>query len=418
MGLPIYAEKFAAAGFVVFAFDYRGFGGSGGEPRHWVDPRRHVRDWAAAVRHVGSGALDRNANLTRHVGEVLVGRAAAAENNNNNDKNRNDNASSSSSVSLADGSRLALWGMSYSGGHVLVTAATPGMGADTGGPVRAIISNEPFLKAALARAPLERGLGRVLRLFLAAASDLLRQRLGLPAVYVRLAAPLSDKKALAVLQLQDSDLVAQRDMHGQRAAQQARADALARGLSPADADAEAEQAARRVRDSPDHPRPARQGGWRNVIAARFLWNMLGYTPLNSVPNVRVPVYLRVATKDHICPPEVVLEAARLFPRDKRASAAPQLKDSAQRDMAGQRMAGQQARSEALAKGNGGGGAAPELVVAQSPVTHIEALVHGARDEEIAPVVAFLWRHLGGGGGKEGAAVEEEEDALELMEADD
>jgi pimeloyl-ACP methyl ester carboxylesterase len=378
MGLPAYSEQFAAAGFAVMAFDYRGFGGSGGEPRHWVDPRRHVADWAAAVQFVGGGELAGNANVTRHAAAVLGDEWASS--------------SSSSPPPLLDGSRVALWGMSYSGGHVLVTAATPGMGADTGGPVRAVISNEPFLtgKAALKRAPLERGALRVLRLFLAAASDLLRQRLGLPAVYVRLAAPISDTKALAVLQLKDSDLVAQRDMAAQRAAAQARSDALLQGKTEQQADEAASEAARRMRAAAGDARPARQGGWRNVIAARFLAAMIGYEPLRAVPNVRVPVYLRVATLDHICPPEVALEAARLFP------------------LAGGKGGG----GSGGGSGGGGSSATAELVIAESPVTHIEALVHGARPEEIAPVVAFLRRHLQGAEEKRTA---QQEDVLEAME---
>jgi hypothetical protein len=30
----------------------RGFGGSGGLPRHWVSPKRHIQDWQAVVAHV------------------------------------------------------------------------------------------------------------------------------------------------------------------------------------------------------------------------------------------------------------------------------------------------------------------------------------------------------------------------------
>lgn len=37
LGLPKYAEKFAAAGMAVLAFDYRHFGASGGEPRQVID---------------------------------------------------------------------------------------------------------------------------------------------------------------------------------------------------------------------------------------------------------------------------------------------------------------------------------------------------------------------------------------------
>jgi uncharacterized protein len=79
-GLPAFAERFAERGLAVFLFDYRGFGDSDGEPRNYVDPRRHLEDWQAALAHL------------RTLHEV-------------------------------DGSRLALWGTSFSSGHVLVTAA-------------------------------------------------------------------------------------------------------------------------------------------------------------------------------------------------------------------------------------------------------------------------------------------------------
>jgi pimeloyl-ACP methyl ester carboxylesterase len=342
MGLPAYAEGFASAGLAAFAFDYRGFGGSGGEPRHWVAPKRHLEDWRSAVEFVSRGGLEQNANVSRHL--------------------------SSLGLSLAS-SRIGLWGMSYSGGHVLVTAATPGLGADTGGPVRAVVSNEPFLtgKAALARAPLERGVLRVLRLSAAAASDLMRQAFGLPAVYVRLAAPLSDAKALALLQLKDSDLIAQRQMAAHRAAQQARADALLAGASSEAAELAAQEASARVH-SASH-RPPRQGGWKNVVAARFLGAMLGYEPLERVPHVKVPLFLRVATADHICPPEVAEEAARRY-------------------------------------------CGVELTIQRNPVTHIEALVEGARPSQLRPVVAFYRRHLNLDSKEE---EEEEEDVLEAME---
>jgi pimeloyl-ACP methyl ester carboxylesterase len=79
-GLPPFAECFAERGLAAYLFDYRGFGESDGEPRNYVDPRRHLVDWQAAVTHV------------RTLHEV-------------------------------DGSRLALWGTSFSGGHALVMAA-------------------------------------------------------------------------------------------------------------------------------------------------------------------------------------------------------------------------------------------------------------------------------------------------------
>lgn len=79
-GLAPFARRFAGAGMAVFLFDYRGFGDSEGTPRDLVDPGRHVADWEAALRYVRS----------------LEG---------------------------IDSGRVALWGTSFSGGHVMVTAA-------------------------------------------------------------------------------------------------------------------------------------------------------------------------------------------------------------------------------------------------------------------------------------------------------
>jgi pimeloyl-ACP methyl ester carboxylesterase len=78
--LPAFADRFVAAGFACFLFDYRCFGESEGEPRHWVDPDRHLADWRAALAHVQS---------------------------------RSD----------VDSARIVLWGSSFSGGHVLALAA-------------------------------------------------------------------------------------------------------------------------------------------------------------------------------------------------------------------------------------------------------------------------------------------------------
>jgi uncharacterized protein len=44
VGLAAYAERFAAAGIVALAFDYRYFGGSGGEPRGRVSPAEQIED--------------------------------------------------------------------------------------------------------------------------------------------------------------------------------------------------------------------------------------------------------------------------------------------------------------------------------------------------------------------------------------
>jgi len=48
-GLAPFAERFAAAGADVFAFDYRGFGASEGEPRQSISIKRQVQDYGAAI---------------------------------------------------------------------------------------------------------------------------------------------------------------------------------------------------------------------------------------------------------------------------------------------------------------------------------------------------------------------------------
>lgn len=80
MRLPDYAERFAKIGMAVFVFDYRGFNDSEGEPRNYVNPARHIEDWDAAIAYVKT-------------------------------------------LDDVDSKRMALWGTSFSGGHVIVEAA-------------------------------------------------------------------------------------------------------------------------------------------------------------------------------------------------------------------------------------------------------------------------------------------------------
>lgn len=79
-GLEPFALRFAEAGFDVFAFDYRGFGASEGQPRQSLSVRRQIDDYHAAI----------------HAARQLDG---------------------------VDPDRVALWGASFSGGHVVRVAA-------------------------------------------------------------------------------------------------------------------------------------------------------------------------------------------------------------------------------------------------------------------------------------------------------
>lgn len=79
MGLDRYARRFAAAGMAALVFDYRHFGASTGEPRQLIHIGRQREDWHAAIAY---------ARTVRGI----------------------------------DATRIALWGSSFGGGHVLSVA--------------------------------------------------------------------------------------------------------------------------------------------------------------------------------------------------------------------------------------------------------------------------------------------------------
>lgn len=80
-GIERFAQAFTDAGFVVLLHDHRGFGASGGEIRHDIDPWQQIADWRYAISYLESRP------------EV-------------------------------DASRIGLWGTSYAGGHAIVLGAT------------------------------------------------------------------------------------------------------------------------------------------------------------------------------------------------------------------------------------------------------------------------------------------------------
>lgn len=110
-GLPRYANRFRERGIATLLFDYRTFGESDGTPRNLVSPSAHLADWRAAIAHVQS---------------------------------RSD----------VDGDRIALWGTSFSGGHVIETAADAE-------EISAVVAQIPFTDGVAATATLLRrnGLG-------------------------------------------------------------------------------------------------------------------------------------------------------------------------------------------------------------------------------------------------------------------
>jgi len=135
MRLDAYAERFTAAGYACLVFDYRHFGASDGQPRQLLDVGRQLADWSAAIA------------FARRRADV-------------------------------DGSRIILWGTSFGGGHVIVTAA-----------------RDPNVAAVIAQCPFTDGLASVWAMYpqslvkvtVRALADVVSALRGKPPVMVSLA---------------------------------------------------------------------------------------------------------------------------------------------------------------------------------------------------------------------------------------
>ena len=93
--MPHYAPFFLETGLAVLMFDYRGFGASEGFPRQHIDPWAQIEDYRNAMSYAQT-------------------------------------------VPELDAQRMAVWGISYSGGHVLVLAAIDPR-------IRCVVSNIPVV---------------------------------------------------------------------------------------------------------------------------------------------------------------------------------------------------------------------------------------------------------------------------------
>ena len=132
--LYAYAERFAAAGYTVVVFDYRGFGDSDGEPRQLLDISMQHEDWHGALAFARS-------------------------------------------LDGVDPDRVVAWGTSFAGGHVLTLAGR-------GEPLAAVIAQVPHISGpAAVRAT---GLRSSARLIPAAMRDQVRGVLRREPVYVDL----------------------------------------------------------------------------------------------------------------------------------------------------------------------------------------------------------------------------------------
>jgi len=216
MRLPAFAERFASRGLATLVFDYRCFGASEGSPRNWIDPRRHLVDWRAAVEHVRS-------------------------------------------LAQVDGTRVALWGTSFSGGHVLATGAT------TSG-LRAIVAQIPFVGVDPRNSP-PIPLGQLLRGVVSGWWDLARSAVGASPCYVPI---VGGPGEFALLNAPDV------------------MDAFTELVPP-------------------------DSSWRNETPARVIFRLRRYDPLRDAPQIRCPVLLVGAENDSLIPIASVEAASKKIP---------------------------------------------------------------------------------------------------------
>ena len=212
------AERFAAAGFLTLTFDYRNFGASDGVPRQLVDVPGQLADWRAAVRFARS-------------------------------------------QDGVDPERVALWGSSLGGGHVVSVAASDPR-------IAAVVVQMPF--NGFPRRVEGRSRRDTLRLLWAMIVDAARGRLGLSPRYIPMVGAPGEVAVTATAQAHEHI-------------------ALLSG----------------------------EGGtslWRNEVAPRGLLGMLRYRPGDVAHQLGMPVLVCIAGDDRETPEETTRVIADRAPR--------------------------------------------------------------------------------------------------------
>lgn len=215
MRLTAFAERFVAEGYACLIFDYRHFGISEGLPRQLLDINRQLEDWKSAIVYARS-------------------------------------------LPNIDHSKIILWGSSFSGGHVLETAAQDSN-------ISAVISQCPFtdgLASSLVMNPITS-----MKLTTLAIKDRLKSAFGHAPIMVPLSAPPGET---ALMNAADAHI-------GSSA------------LSKYDPD------------------------YKNYVAARFALDIIRYYPGRQTPKIRAPVLFCVCETDSVAPAKATLRHASHTP---------------------------------------------------------------------------------------------------------
>jgi uncharacterized protein len=214
-----YAEQFAAAGLAVLLFDYRGWGMSDGEPRQVIDISGQLDDWRAAVRFART-------------------------------------------VEGVDPERVALWGSSLSGGHVVTIAAEDPR-------IAAVVAQVPWFGDARTASQILRQLltKSTLKLVLAGIRVAIRGARGRPPYLV----PIIGEPGETAL----------------FTGPEVKAALVAKGLG---------------------------GSWRNEFAPRFIFAVPRYEPAKLIERLKMPLLVCVGDRDRETPADYVARVVDRAPR--------------------------------------------------------------------------------------------------------
>lgn len=216
MRLTAFAERFVAEGYACLVFDYRHFGDSEGQPRQLLDIDHQLEDWKAAIAYV------------RRLENI-------------------------------DSNKIILWGTSFSGGHVLATAAQDEN-------IAAVISQCPFtdgLSSSLAMNPITSAKVTALAI---------RDRIGAMLGHEPITVPLSGKDG-------ETALMNAPDVYS--------------GLLEI------------TKNDPDY---------KNYVAARFVLDIIRYYPGRQTPKIKSPVLFCICETDTVAPAKATLNHAKRTPQ--------------------------------------------------------------------------------------------------------
>jgi len=231
--IPEFAEKFTSEGIAVFAFDYQTFGGSQGFERNIINVDEQLKDWESALNLFILKKIYRYTNIQFSY----------------------------------DVNRIALWGSSFSGGHVITLAGS----YKHKDKIKGIITQIPFVDGFSSLKSLwrEYGILPLIKCVLYSIKDIIRKTFRMPRQYIPLTS--ESKNEMRILPTEESHL----------------------GYASI---------------IPSTP----LGGWKNRVSASIFLEFPFYRPIKYAPNINTNVLIIASKFDKLCPIDIINEFGNIL----------------------------------------------------------------------------------------------------------